>query len=99
MARLDRDRSAFFKVVEPDITLYMGEEGEESEAGSLYLDSILFAAILGNESRMLRGKRVPVVLFTIGADGKGWYWLPRKQFDAYTAAFDPRKQTSTPFQT
>ena len=46
----------------------------------------------------LGGKHVPVVLITVGADGKGWYWLPRKQFDACTEEFDPKKQTSTPFQ-
>ena len=97
MPRNKRDRSEFFKVLS-DATFYMGEEGYESEAGSFYVGSVLFAAVQGNESRMLHGKRVPVILFTVGADGKGWYWLPRKQFDACTEKFDPKKQTSTPFQ-
>jgi hypothetical protein len=58
--------------------------------------SIIFAAVLGNESRTLYGKRVPVILFTVGADGKEWYWLPRNQFDVCTEKLDQWKQTSTP---
>jgi hypothetical protein len=90
-------RSKFFKVVEPDITFYMGEEGEESEAGSLYKGSVLFVAVEGDESRTLHGRKLPVFLFTVGADGKGWYWLPRKRFYGCTEGFDPKKETSTPF--
>jgi hypothetical protein len=74
------------------------KKGEESEAGTLQVGAVIFAAVQGTESRMLYGKRVPVILFTAGADGKGWYWLPQKQFEARTEKFDPKKETSTPFQ-
>jgi hypothetical protein len=74
------------------------KKGEESEAGTLQVGAVIFAAVQGTESRTLYGKRVPVILFTVGADGKGWYWLPRKQFDACKEKFDSKKQTSIPFQ-
>jgi hypothetical protein len=97
MSRISRVRSKFFKVVKSNITFYMGEEGEESEAGILYVGSVLFATPECNESRTVQGKHLPVVLFTVGADGKGWYWLPRQDICDCTEEFDPKKQTSTPF--
>ena len=69
----------FFKVTSGD-TFYMGKEGEESEAGTFYLGSVLVASVEGTERRTLGGQRVRVVLFKIGTDGKGWYWLPRNDF-------------------
>lgn len=45
---------------------------------------------------MLHGKRVPVILFIVGADGKGCYWLPHKKFDACTRKIDQLKQMSRP---
>jgi len=74
-----RMRMQFFKVTSGD-TFYMGKEGKESEAGSFYLGSVLVASVGGTERRTLGGERVRVVLFKIGTDGKGWYWLPRNDF-------------------
>lgn len=71
MAKVNRDRSAFLKILS-DVTLYMGEEGDESEAGTLPTGAVIFDAVRGTESRTLGGKHVPVVLITVGADGKGW---------------------------
>jgi len=42
----------FFKVIS-GVTHYMGKEGEESEAGSLYVGSVLVAAVEGIEKRTL----------------------------------------------
>jgi hypothetical protein len=52
-------RLQFFKVISGD-TFYMGKKGFESEAGTLYVGSILCAAA-ANESRTLRGQRVRVI--------------------------------------
>jgi hypothetical protein len=81
MPTVNRDRSQLFKVIS-GVTHYMGKEGSESEAGTLYVGSILVATVESNERRTLRGRRVPVIRFTVGADGKGQYWLPRNEFTA-----------------
>jgi hypothetical protein len=52
--------------------------GEASVAGTLFVGSELFATLHGNESRVLNGRREPVIVFSVGADGKGLYWLPRR---------------------
>jgi len=70
---------------------------ETSEAGMLPVGAELFAAIHGNETRVLNGKREPVIVFSVGADGKGLYWLPRRVFDSCTEWFDPKKRTSILF--
>jgi hypothetical protein len=79
MPRLNRERSLSFKVIS-GVTFYMGKEGAESEAGQLHVGSVLHAAVRRGEKRTLRGQRVLVILFKIGADGKGLYWLPRNEF-------------------
>jgi hypothetical protein len=79
MPKLNRDRSQFFKVIS-GVTFYMGKEGAESEAGQLHVGSVLYATIETGEKRTLDGQRIPVILFKIGADGKGLYWLPRNDF-------------------
>jgi hypothetical protein len=65
------------------------------QAGST-LGSVLHAAEV-NENRTLDGQRVPVVLFKIGTDGKGWYWLPRGDFYRCTEKYNPGTTTSVPF--
>ena len=97
MPGVNRDRLQFFKVIS-GITHYMGKEGEESEAGSLYGGSALVAAVEGIERRTLGGQRVRVILFKIGVDGKGWYWLPRNDFYRCTEKLNPGNQTNVPFQ-
>jgi hypothetical protein len=87
-------RPQFFKVISGD-TFYMGKEGSESEAGSFYLGSVLVASVGGTERRTLGGERVRVVLFKIGTDGKGWYWLPRNDF--YRCTERVSGDTGTPF--
>jgi len=89
-------RPQFFKVISGG-TFYMGKEGKESEAGSFYLGSVLVASVGGTERRMLRGQRCRVVLFKIGTDGKGWYWLPRNDFYRCTEKVSRGTHTSTPF--
>src|ERR1041385_2395084 len=96
MPTIDRDRSQLFKVIS-GVTHYMGKEGSESEAGTLYVGSILVATVEGNERRTLRGRRVPVILFTVGADGKGWYWLSRNEFYRCTEKVHQGQQTDVPF--
>jgi len=66
MPGVNRDRLQFFKVIS-GITHYMGKEREESEAGSLYVGSVLIAAVDGIEKRTLDGQRVRVILFKITA--------------------------------
>jgi len=88
-------RPQFFKVISRD-TFYMGKEGSESEAGRLYVGSVLCAAV-ASESRTLRGQRVRVVLFKIGTDGKGWYWLPRNDFYRCTERVSRGTDTSMTF--
>ena len=73
----------------------MGKEGKESEAGSFYLGSVLCASVGGTERRTLGEERVRVVLFKIGTDGKGWYWLPRIEF--YRCTERVSGETSMPF--
>jgi hypothetical protein len=73
----------------------MGKEGSESEAGSFYLGSVLVASVGGTERRTLGGQRVRVVMFKIGTDGKGWYWLPRIEF--YRCTERVSGETSMPF--
>jgi len=97
MPGVNRDRLQFSKVIS-GITHYMGKEGEESEAGSLYVGSVLVVAVEGIEKRTLGGQRVRVILFKIGVDGKGWYWLPRNDFYRCTEKFNPENQTNVPFQ-
>ena len=78
MPSANRDRLQFFKVIS-GVTHHMGKEGEESEAGSLYVGSVLSLAVEGIEKRtLLGGQRVRVILFKIGVEGKGWYRLPRR---------------------
>jgi hypothetical protein len=95
MLRASQDSSRFFKVIS-GATFYTGKEGAESEADRLCVGSVLHAAV-ANENRTLDGQRVPVVLFKIGTDGRGWYWLPRG--DSYRCAekFNPGPTTSVPF--
>ena len=76
MPRASQDPSQFFKVIS-GATFYTGKEGAESEAGRLYVGSVLHTAV-ANENRTLEGQRVLVVLFKIGTDGRGWYWLSRR---------------------
>lgn len=64
MLGTNRDRLQSFKVIS-GVTHYMGKEGAESEAGSLYVGSVLVAAVDGIEKRTLDGQRVRVILFKI----------------------------------
>jgi hypothetical protein len=50
MPTLNRNRSQLFKVIS-GVTHYMGKEGSESEAGTLYVGSILVATVESNERR------------------------------------------------
>ena len=95
MPRASQDPSQFFKVIS-GATFYTGKEGAESEAGRLYVGSVLHTAV-ANENRTLEGQRVLVVLFKIGTDGRGWYWLPRGDFYRCTEKFNPGLTTSVPF--
>jgi hypothetical protein len=94
MLRASQDVSQF-KVIS-GATFYTGREGAESEAGRLHVGSVLQAAV-ANENRTLDGLRVPVVLFKIGSDGRGWYWLPRGDFYRCTEKFNPGPTTIVPF--
>jgi len=85
-------RPQFFKVTSGD-TFYKGKAGSECEAGRLYVGSVLCVAV-ANENRTLVGERVRVVLFKIGTDGKGWYWLPWNDF--YTAALKRSAEEQIP---
>ncbi len=97
MPGANRDRLQSFKVIS-GVTHYMGKEGAESEAGSLYVGSVLVAAVEGFEKRTLDCQRVRVILFKIGVDGKGWYWLPRNEFYRCTEKCNPGSQTNVPLQ-
>jgi hypothetical protein len=59
------------------------------------LGSVLVASVGGTERRTLGEERVRVVLFKIGTDGKGWYWLPRIEF--YRCTERVSGETSMPF--
>jgi hypothetical protein len=57
----------------------------------------IFAAVGDDETRMLMGKPVKVVRFTLDIL-PGWLWLPRSEFDNSTEPCDVKTQTGTPFQ-
>jgi len=76
----------------------MGKEGAESEAGSLYVGTVLVAAVDEIQKRRLDGQRVRVILFKIGVDGKGWCWLPRNEFYRCTEKCSPGNETNMPLQ-
>jgi hypothetical protein len=50
----------------------------------------IWAAAENNETRILAGKQVTAVLFTIGSSGL-WYWMPSSDFIRLTEKVAPQK--------
>jgi hypothetical protein len=71
-------------------------EGYAPDTYELRVDETIFAAVAADKTRMLDGKPIKVVLFTIGTSD--WYWMPRKEFLRSTEKVDVKTQTGIPFQ-
>jgi hypothetical protein len=77
---MNRIRSLF--KITSDVTAYRDqEEGYAEDPYSMSANTPIWAAAEGHETRMLAGKEVTAVLFTIGSSGL-WYWMPRSDFNA-----------------
>jgi hypothetical protein len=78
------------------VTAYR-EQGEgDAEEFPIRANITIFAAVADDETRMLHGKPVNAVLFTL--DTNGWYWMPRSEFLRSTEKVDVKTQTGIPFQ-
>jgi hypothetical protein len=80
--RMSRVRSSFRTT--SSVTTYRDQdEGYADDPYLLPEGAIIWAADQSDERRALSGKKIRVVLFTIGGSGT-WYWIPREQFVRFT---------------
>jgi hypothetical protein len=91
----NRLRPGFVKTTR-EVTVYREQEGGYAEDEvKMGVDSV-FRVADKTESKMLKGKKVEAVLFTIG--NNGWFWMPKPEFVQSTKPHDVKMQTGIPLQ-
>jgi hypothetical protein len=69
--------------------------GDDSEPITVRQKNEIFAADQHQEKRLIGGKPVDAVLFTLGLD---WYWMPRNVFNSVAVKTTAADRTGTPFK-
>lgn len=93
---MEMDRESF-RIISDVIAYREQEEDYAEDQCRIRAGTIIFAAAGANKTRMLNGRSVAAVLFTL--DTSGWCWIPRDEFERSVVKFDVKQQTGIAFQT
>ncbi len=95
-ARVAQRVRSYFVKTKSRVTVYREQDEDYGEDQVAISSGETLHVATEGEVRKLKGKRVRVVLFTIGT-APGWYWMPEREFDLSTEIWDVKQQTGTPF--